>query len=80
MGSPQLRLDRHDGLKIAKGAAIAASGAVLAYLAGTAIPQLEDSGALSASAAAFLAVLVNAARKYLTDTRGDVVPWNSGTA
>lgn len=51
---------------IAKGAGIAAAGAVLTYLADAVVPslRLEGSGA-SLAVAAVMSVVVNAARKHL---------------
>lgn len=57
-------------LKIAKGAAISAVGAVLAYVSGTVIPDLEVSGA-SAAIVAVLSAAVNVAKVILQKVDGD---------
>ena len=65
MGSSRLKLNKQDGSKILKGLLVAVGGAVLTYLMDT-IP-LVDFGAYTAVAVAINSVLVNAARKWITD-------------
>lgn len=59
-------LDREKLIAVAKGAGIAAAGAVLAYAADVVIPAVQDSGSgVVLTIAAMASVLVNALRKAL---------------
>lgn len=61
-------LDREKLISIAKGAGIAAAGAVLAYLSTVVIPAFEEGGTpLAVTLAAMASVAVNALRKALSD-------------
>ncbi|MGC1275584.1 MAG: hypothetical protein WBC44_17895 [Planctomycetaceae bacterium] len=68
-GSTKFKLSRNDLVKIAKGAALAAAGAVVTFLAVEVTPQLDDSTATGALVAAVASTLLNALRKWLADTR-----------
>jgi hypothetical protein len=59
-------LSKEDLLKVVKGAAIAAGGAVAVYL--TNWLGVTDFGPWTPFATAAAAILTNLARKYLTDT------------
>lgn len=61
--SKQFRLNKEDGLKIAKGAGIAVGGALLTYIAQL-IPNV-DFGAYSALCVAIFSILINAGIKFL---------------
>ena len=69
IGSPRFALTRDDLLKIAHGAALAAAGAAVTFLAAEVVPHLDDSTAAGAAVAAVASVALNALRKWLTDTR-----------
>ncbi|MFH5806187.1 hypothetical protein [Alienimonas sp. DA493] len=64
--SPRYRLNAADGLKILRGAALAAGGAILTYLATEVLPNLETGAALGGALAAAAATALNALRKWLT--------------
>lgn len=68
-GSPKYTLSQTDLLRIAKGAALAAAGATVTYLAAEVLPSLDDSTAVGAVIAAVASTALNALRKWLTDTR-----------
>ena len=68
-GSRSGSLAKSDLEKIVTGAAVAASGALLAYCADTVIPWLQENPKFSLVLAPMLAVMVNALRKWLSDTR-----------
>jgi len=68
-GSSPLQLDRSDLIKIAKGAALAAAGAVVTFLATDVMPHLDESTATGAVLAAVASTALNAIRQWLTDTR-----------
>lgn len=68
-GSPKLTLSQSDLLKIATGAALAAAGAVVTFLATEVVPHLENSTATGALIAAVASTVLNALRKWLSDTR-----------
>jgi len=57
-------------VKFARGAAIAAAGAVLAYLSGTVIPDLEVSGT-GATVVALLSMGVNGLKLVLSKLDAD---------
>jgi len=60
-------MDREQIIKVAKGAALAAAGAIVAYLAEVVLPGIQDSGSgLTLTIAAMASVGLNAARKWLT--------------
>ena len=70
MASPPLRMSMADWKKIGTGLLLAIIGAVLTWCSESYIPLLEKSpDEAKLLLAAFLAVLVNAIRKWLTDTR-----------
>ena len=62
MESEKYKLNKKDGFKILKGAGIAASGAVIAYLVGV-LPNV-DFGELTYIAIPMISVLLNAALKF----------------
>ena len=64
--SPRYRLNAEDGLKILRGALLAAGGAALAYLSGEVLPNLDAGTAFGAALAAAAATALNALRKWLT--------------
>ena len=64
--SPRFRLNAEDGLKILRGAALAAGGAILTYLSVEVLPNLDAGTALGAALAATAATGLNALRKWLT--------------
>ncbi|NNJ27757.1 hypothetical protein [Alienimonas chondri] len=64
--SPRYRLNAADGLKILRGAALAAGGAILAYLSTEVLPNLTTDAALGGALAAAAATTLNALRKWLT--------------
>ena len=64
--SPRFRLNAEDGLKILRGAALAAGGAILTYLSVEVLPHLDAGTALGAAIAAAAATALNALRKWLT--------------
>lgn len=66
--SKPLTLNKTDWKSVARGAAVAAAGAVLAYLASEVVPFIDQSTATGASLAAIGGVLVNIARKWITET------------
>lgn len=68
-GSTKFQLDRSDLLKIAKGATLAAAGAVVTFLATEIVPHLDESTAVGAVIAAVASTALNAVRTWLTDTR-----------
>jgi len=62
MQSKQFKLNKEDGLKIAKGAGIALGGALLAYAAQT-LPNV-DFGPYTALVVALASILINAGLKF----------------
>ena len=68
-GSPRLQLDTNDMFCVLRGAALAAGGAVVTYLSTQVIPGIDESTMLGAAVAAIASTLLNALRKYLTDTQ-----------
>lgn len=66
-GSPSapMTLNTDDFKKIGKGAAIAAAGAVIAYLSTEVIPNLDENNAVAAGLACVLSIAINFARKFL---------------
>lgn len=69
LGSFNFSMSPEDWKKIGKGFLIALAGAALTYATSVFIPSLEDSGnAVLLTVAAVVSVLVNTARKFLTDT------------
>lgn len=69
-GSPRFLISNDEWRKIGRGLLIALAGAVLAWMIGTLIPALEEStDQRLLFLAAILSALVNALRKWLTDTR-----------
>lgn len=64
--SPRYRLNAEDFAKIAKGAALAAAGAVLTFLTAEVLPNLAPGTAIGGALAAALATGLNALRKWLT--------------
>lgn len=69
MGSQPFSLSSQDWKKILAGAAIAAAGAVLTFIADSVLPDFQEKGLLDASLFVLFSTLVNALRKFLTDTR-----------
>lgn len=75
MGSEPGKFDlKTDGKKLAIGFGLAMAGAALTWIASTLIPALEQEGNATNNAillfiAGLLATLVNAGRKWITDTR-----------
>lgn len=68
-GSPKLQLNRQDMLSVVRGALLAAGGAVVVYLSTEVVPNMDESTMLGAAVASVSATLLNALRRYLTDTR-----------
>lgn len=68
-GSPKLRMNRNDMLKIARGGLLAAGGAVITYLSAEVVPNIDESTTLGAAVAGIASVALNFLRKYLSDTR-----------
>ena len=66
-GSERFHLAQEDLKRIGKGALIAAAGALLTYLA-DALPSI-DFGSWTPVVVSVFSILVNIARKFLTDTR-----------
>lgn len=64
-GSKKYRLNRQDMKRVGLGASVACGGAVLTYLAEI-IPGI-DFGVWTPIVMAVFSILVNAARKFLTD-------------
>lgn len=72
-GSTRFQLDKADLLRIARGAALAAAGAVVTFLATEVVPHLDDSTATGALIAAVASTALNALRTWLRDTRRPAV-------
>lgn len=69
-GSPRFLLSNEDWQKIGRGLLIALAGAILAWVIAELVPTLETStDPRLLFLAAILSALVNALRKWLTDTR-----------
>lgn len=68
-GSVPFRFTQDDLIRVAKGAALAAGGAVVAFLATEVVPNLDDSTAVGAVIAAVASTGLNALRQWLSDTR-----------
>lgn len=68
-GSPRFQLNSHDLLSIARGACLAAGGAVIAYLSTEVLPHLDESTTAGAILAGVGATLLNLLRKYVTATK-----------
>jgi len=67
-GSSKFGFSKTDLLKVAKGAALAAAGAILAYLSTQVIPDMESSGnAMLLTVAGIGSVLINMAIKFVKD-------------
>lgn len=66
MGSPRFKLSKEDWIKVGRGALIAGGGAVLVYIAD--FLQTADFAGWTPVMVAVASVLVNIARKFLTDT------------
>ncbi len=70
MPSPPFELSSIDWKKILRGLLIALAGAVLAWVSEQLIPVLQESNeAVLLLVAAVLSAIVNAVRKWITDTR-----------
>ena len=69
IGSPRFHLGRNDLLRIARGAGLAAAGAVVTFLISDVLPRLDNSTTTGAALAALAATLLNAVHKWLSDTR-----------
>lgn len=62
-------MNREDFIKIAKGAGLAAAGAILAYLSEFAIPMIQDGGSGAVlTIAAMASVAINALRKLVSQS------------
>lgn len=68
-GSPRFRLNRDDLASIGRGALLAAAGAVVTYLATEVLPHLDQTTVVGAVVAGIASTLINAIRKYVSDTR-----------
>ena len=68
-GSPKLSLNKSDMLSVLRGALLAAGGAVVVYLSTQVIPHLDDSTMIGAVVAGIASTVLNALRKYTTDTQ-----------
>lgn len=68
-GSTSFQLNRDDLIRIGRGAALAAAGAVVTFLATEVVPHLDDSTAIGAVIAAVASTAINALRQWLRDTR-----------
>ncbi|MBD3673485.1 MAG: hypothetical protein HUJ26_08155 [Planctomycetaceae bacterium] len=66
-GSPKYQLNRDDLSAIARGALLAAGGAVMAYLSTEVLPNLDESTTAGAVLAGVGATLLNLLRKFMTD-------------
>ncbi len=64
--SPRYRLNAEDVGKILRGAALAAGGAILAFLSSEVLPNLDAGAAFGGALAAAAATALNALRKWLT--------------
>jgi len=69
MSSKPGKLSKLDLYKIAKGFAIAMAGAALTYVANILLPDLRDHQVINAGLFTLLSAAVNAALKFVTDTR-----------
>jgi predicted metal-dependent phosphotriesterase family hydrolase len=67
-GSPNFALSSTDVQKIATGALMAVGGALATYLLNTVLPQLKEQGEINAALFVLFSTLINAARKFITDT------------
>lgn len=67
MESKKYKLNKEDGIKIAKGASIAIAGALVVYFAEI-LPQV-DFGTYTPIVVAIASVLVNSARKWLKQNK-----------
>lgn len=73
MGSPAGKLNGLDLRKIATGAALAALGGVAAWFGSELAPELTENGStLAIVIATVTPILLNALRKWLTDTRAGI--------
>lgn len=63
--SKKYSLNGTDVTAIAKGAAIAAGGALLTYLATEVVPNLDQSTMFGATVAGISSIVLNVVRKYL---------------
>ena len=68
-GTPPRKLGKDDAVKIAKGAAIAMAGALVVYLADVVMPSLMDSEFAQTTLFVVASTIINALRKWFTDTR-----------
>ena len=68
-GSSPFNLSKDDWIAIGKGAGLAAGGAALVFAISKLTPALDQSTTTGAALAAILAVVLNIARKWVTDTR-----------
>ena len=68
-GSPKLQLDKSDLQAVLRGALLACGGALVAYLSTEVVPNLDQQTFLGAIIAGTASTILNAFRKYLTDTR-----------
>lgn len=68
--SKRFKLNKEDGIKIAKGAGIAVAGALLTF--GADLIPMIDFGQYDAMVAALLMILINAGLKWYAD-KGSIV-------
>lgn len=68
-GSPSMSLAKEDYVKIAKGAALAAVGAILTYGIEVVIPDLASQPGANAALFVLITTGLNAVRKFLFDTQ-----------
>lgn len=69
MGSKPFSISTDDLLRIARGAALAAAGAVAAYITTTVIPSLHGDDIANMALTAVFSVLANSLRLFAADTR-----------
>lgn len=68
-GSPKYQLNKHDLTAIARGALLAAGGAIMAYLSTEVLPNLDESTTAGAILAGAGATLLNLLRKFIANEK-----------
>ena len=68
-GSPKLKLNKADLLAVLRGGLLAAAGAAVAYLSTQVLPNLDQSTMFGALIAGVASTVLNALRKYMSDTQ-----------
>ena len=68
-GSRRYALSKSDLRRIAKGAALAAGGAAVTFLAAEVLPEIDGSTVAGAVTAAVASTLLNAARLWIAEQR-----------